>query len=197
MSDGMDKAARGQRVPSLYRFVGPPNVRAQIPAMPGGTRIRTAGDLEAWLARAGRKVGVGGSVVATFVVDEEGELRLSDRHTEHAVCAGGRPVQSAGEMTFRGSERGWEVAEVSNQSTGYCPEPASWPAVASALARIPVTIPEGFTDALIFRRCPTCGQITIVKDGVFVCEVCQSPLPEAWNVDGIVLYQTSIASSRS
>jgi RNA polymerase subunit RPABC4/transcription elongation factor Spt4 len=90
-------------------------------------------------------------------------------------------VLSAGEMFFRLTAAGPEVIEVSNQSTGYCPEPESWPAVAAALDRLGVSHPGRFTLALVFRRCPACGQRNVVKDGWFACGVCNSDLSAEWN----------------
>ncbi|WP_211240655.1 hypothetical protein [Hamadaea tsunoensis] len=71
---------------------------------------------------------------------------------------------------------------MSNQSTGYCPEPASWPAVAAACERAGLAHPGGFTAAFEFRRCPDCGQVNIVKGDDFVCAACDGDLPWEWNV---------------
>ncbi|MEU0561975.1 hypothetical protein [Dactylosporangium sp. NPDC006015] len=79
-----------------------------------------------------------------------------------------------------GSAAGWRVDRVSNQSTGYCPDPECWPAVAAALDAAGTPHPGGFTDAVLFRRCTSCGQRNIVHDGDFACAVCDAPLP----VDG-------------
>src|SRR6185503_7650273 len=116
---------------------------------------------------------------ATFVVDREGVLRLADRRSEHVACAGGEEVLSAGEIFFAG--RGAEVVEVSNLSTGYCPEPSSWPAVAHALESAGIAHPGRFTAEMIFRRCTACGERNLVKDEVFVCAICDADLPGAWN----------------
>lgn len=119
----------------------------------------------------------------TFVVDLAGALRLAPRRSEHVTCAGGKAVMSAGEIGFRRAAEGWEVVMVSNQSTGYCPDLASWPAVAAALDRIGLPHPGGFTDALVFRRCTGCGRCGIVRDGHRVCVFCDADLPADWNVD--------------
>jgi hypothetical protein len=74
---------------------------------------------------------------------------------------------------------------VTNQSTGYCPEPESWPAVAAALDRIPLPHPGGFTPSFIFRRCPACVQLNVVKEGDFTCAVCGADLPLRWNLDAL------------
>jgi hypothetical protein len=41
------------------------------------------------------------------------------------------------------STAGWVVSEVSNQSTGYCPDLSCWSAVASALDRAGLERPDG------------------------------------------------------
>jgi len=64
-------------------------------------------------------------LIVTFVIDQSGTLLVADRQSEHVACAGRQPVLSAGEMTFLVSGKVVEMAEVSNQSTGYCPEPES------------------------------------------------------------------------
>ncbi|MGH3742382.1 MAG: hypothetical protein ACRDT1_13795, partial [Micromonosporaceae bacterium] len=65
---------------------------------------------------------------------------------------------------------------------GYCPEPASWAAVASALDRAELDRPYGFTSEFVFRRCPDCLNLNLVKDHDFVCCLCGEELPRAWNV---------------
>jgi hypothetical protein len=117
----------------------------------------------------------------TFVIDLEGILRLAPRRSEHVACAGGRPVLSAGEITLEQGPDGWEVTSVTNQSTGYCPEGSSWPAVSRALDRIGVPHPGRFTDEFTFRRCPRCGERNLVRDGDFTCALCDAGLPASWN----------------
>ncbi|GAA2794232.1 hypothetical protein GCM10010441_19350 [Kitasatospora paracochleata] len=75
------------------------------------------------------------------------------------------------------------MTEVSNQSTGYCPDGSCWPAVAAALDRAGLPRPQGFTHEVVFRRCPGCGEINVVREGNFVCVFCEGPLPSRWNVD--------------
>ena len=70
---------------------------------------------------------------------------------------------------------------MSNQSTGFCPEPESWPAVATALDRIGVANPGRFTTEVVFRRCEKCDELGVVQDGWFVCGVCGADLPAKWN----------------
>lgn len=122
-------------------------------------------------------------ITATFVVDTSGRLRLADRHSEHVACAGGAPVLAAGEVALCIHEGCVAVEAVSNQSTGYCPEPESWPALASVLSNLNIEAPTGYTTVLVFRRCPRCGQINVIKDCLFECAVCGSLLPAFWNLD--------------
>lgn len=167
-------------MPRLYHYVGPPGIRGRVSGKVAGSRITSVADLLAWLRDTGQTPGPDGLLAATFVVDAGGQLLLADRRSEHVACAGGGPVLSAGEMFFR-RDGGAEVAEVSNQSTGFCPEPESWPAVAEALDRIGVAHPGGFTTEIVFRRCERCRERNAVKDSWFVCAVCGAELPAKWN----------------
>ncbi|HJZ90227.1 MAG TPA: hypothetical protein VKE40_05100 [Gemmataceae bacterium] len=101
------------------------------------------------------------------------------------ACAGGGEVQSAGEMFWWIDTGGVVLAEVTNQSTGYCPEPESWPVVAAALDRAQIPHPGALTCAFIFRRCERCGQRNVVKEGSFVCAACGWGLPLYWNFDPV------------
>jgi hypothetical protein len=165
----------------LYRYVGPEEIRLWTTSIPGGARIESAHDLDNWLHRTGQKPNPEDLFVVTFVIDEEGHLLVAERASEHVACAGNRPVLSAGEMFLRRSEKGVQVERASNQSTGFCPEPESWQAVASALDRIGLTHPGRFTEAVVFRRCLACGERNIVKDGWFMCAICGAELPSVWN----------------
>lgn len=90
---------------------------------------------------------------------------------------------SAGEVSFRGDSGRWAIDEVSNQSTGYCPDVSSWPAVEDALDRAGIAHPPGFTYEVVFRRCPSCRQLNVVRERDFVCVFCDEALPQVWNVD--------------
>ncbi|WP_232320067.1 hypothetical protein [Herbidospora daliensis] len=158
-----------------YRYVGPPELAALVRPDAEGRLIRSVADLDDWAGEPAEPV--------TFVVDLDGLLRVASRRSEHVVCAGGRRVLSAGEMRFSREAGHWVVAEVSNQSTGYCPDTSSWPAVAEALDRAGLAHPPGFTHAVVFRGCPRCRELNIVREDDFVCVFCEADLPEAWNVD--------------
>jgi hypothetical protein len=142
--------------------------------------IRQSQDITRWIAETNQILD-GGQVVATFVIDTDGQLWIADRRSEHVACAAGHSVLSAGEITFAVAGNRIEVAEVTNQSLGYCPRPESWPAVAAALDRAGLTHQNGFTTAYTLRRCGTCGMKNIVKDAHFECGVCQTPLSRDWN----------------
>jgi hypothetical protein len=165
----------------LYFYVGPSEIKARVAGRPAGTRISSAADVVAWVRGTGQHPGPDGLVTATFVIDSAGDLLLADRRSEHVAGAGGGPVLSAGEMFFLVESSRVEVAEVTNQSTGYCPEPGSWPAVAAALGRAGVAHPGQFTAEVVFRRCEACGERNVVKDGWFACEACGADLPAQWN----------------
>ncbi|PIB03601.1 hypothetical protein B1C81_36440 [Streptomyces sp. HG99] len=164
-----------------YRYVGPPDLRALVRPEAEGRSIHSAADFVDW---ASALAAVELAEPFTFVVDSAGVLRLAPRRSEHVVCAGGGPVLGAGEMSFRKESGQWVVGEVSNQSTGYCPDISSWSAVAGALDAAGIEHPPGFTCEVVFRRCPACGQLNIVREEDFICALCDEALPREWNVDG-------------
>lgn len=164
----------------LYRYVGPKQIADRIRPEAAGTPIRSPDDIRAWVRDTSQDLSAD-SIIATFVVDMNGLLLIADRRSEHVACAGGRPVRSAGEITFSVG-RLIEVEGVSNQSTGYCPEPESWPDVAAALLQAGLVASDGFTLACVFRRCIACDSLTLVKYGVFECGSCGTELPAAYNV---------------
>lgn len=167
-------------MPRLYRYVGPEGIRQRAAGAEPGVRIESVSYLQRWLRQTNQNPNPDGLIAVTFVIDQQGFLRTADRGSEHVACAGGEPVLSAGEMFF--SADGLRLEEASNQSTGYCPEPESWPVVATALERIGIKHPGRFTQEIIFRRCPACKERNVVKDGWFVCGVCGAELPKDWNV---------------
>ena len=118
----------------LYAYVGPEEIRARSRGRPPGLVVRSRQDLA-------------GPSVVTFVVDAEGALRVADRSSEHVACAGGGPVRAAGELFLEEDERGVYVAEASNQSTGYCPEPGCWVEVQRALDALGIPHPGRFLAA--------------------------------------------------
>ncbi|MFD7260375.1 hypothetical protein [Streptomyces sp. NPDC059874] len=164
-----------------HRYVGPAELRGLVRPEAVGRSIRSAADLDLWVSAV---AAAEPAEPFTFVVDSAGVLRLAPRRSEHVACAGGGTVLAAGEMGFRQESGRWVVAEVSNQSTGYCPDVASWAAVADALDAIGIARPAAFTHEVVFRRCPACRELNIVRDEDYVCVFCGAGLPEEWNVDG-------------
>lgn len=155
----------------LYRYIGPREIANRCGQTVREVPVTSATDVARWIRSIGELVREASEVTVTFVVNEEGTLLVADRHSEHVACAGGRPVRAAGEMCFAlGADRA-AVTRVSNQSTGYCPEPESWVEVATALRSAGLDLPEGFEPRCEFRRCEKCSSINIVKSGVFECGV--------------------------
>ncbi|PWI08688.1 hypothetical protein DIZ27_21125 [Streptomyces sp. NWU339] len=163
-----------------YRYVGPVELKAAVLPGSGGCRISSAADFGSWVAeRSAAEL----AEPFTFVVGTDGVLRLAPRRSEHVACAGGAMVLSAGEIGFLREAGRWAVGDVSNHSTGYCPDVSSWSAVARALDDVELGRPSGFTHGVVFRRCPDCQEHNIVREEDFVCVFCGSELPEVWNVD--------------
>lgn len=162
-----------------YDYIGPEEIREAVADAPAGAIIGSPQAVDAWV----RAHGALARVTVTFVIDAQGQLRIADRRSEHIACAGGGPVRAAGELTLeRDGADGWAVEDISNQSTGFCPEPSSWPAVAQALDSAGLRHPGEFTRAFEFRRCEACGELALVKDDWFVCLACEADLPRAYNV---------------
>jgi hypothetical protein len=160
-----------------YHYVGPAELR-DVAIASDILAVHSREVLDGWLSERD-----GGELAEpfTFVVDLDVTLRLAPRRSEHVALARGRDVLAAGEITFASTEVGWYIVEVTNQSTGYCPDPDSWPAVAAALDRVRVRHPGNFTHAIIFRRCPSCRERNIVRDHEFTCALCDGVLPAQWN----------------
>jgi hypothetical protein len=169
----------------LYRYVGSRGIAERAGLTVRGAPVCAPEDVVGWLASAAGTARTGPEVTVTYVVDEAGRLLIADRHSEHVACAGGRSVRAAGEMSFTFEGARVTVARVSNQSTGYCPEPESWAEVVSALRAAGLAPPEGFDPRCEFRRCVKCGALNLVKGGAFECGVCAADLPGEYNCQEI------------
>lgn len=165
--------------PTQYAFIGNKDLLNLVRPELEGYVIYSFSDIENWINTTKQKANKDNQVVATFIIDASGNLRINDRHSEHVVCACGRDVLSAGEITFELSKQKIFISQITNQSTGYCPSPASWSAVQKALEKIGIKHHTYFTTAFEFRVCKNCGWINIIKDAYFVCEniECQNELP--------------------
>ncbi|MFJ3102969.1 hypothetical protein [Streptomyces sp. NPDC086835] len=168
--------------PRRYGYVGPPELWRAAEDAPGGRIVRGRDDFEAWAAEQDP---ADFAEPFTYVVGGDGFLRLAPRRSEHVACAGREHVLAAGEVAFGRSAGRPEAVEVSNLSTGYCPDPDCWPAVAAALDRAGVVRPERFTHEIVFRRCTGCGELGIVREGDFVCVFCGRDLPAAAVAGGL------------
>ena len=162
----------------VYQYVGPNEIREAARNQPTGTRITSVEELAQWLSTSPTERNTHHCWVATFTINLDGAIYVAPRRSEHVACASGGPVRSAGEITFDGD---MTVTEITNQSTGFCPEPESWTAVADALGRAGIEHPNGFTNEVIFRRCPNCQERNIVKDSWYYCVICDAKLPADWN----------------
>src|SRR5687768_11921250 len=134
-----------------YRYVGPNELLALVDKSSGRRFIQNSADVLSWMEQTHQHPDFEGEVTVTFIIDLRGNLWIADRHSEHVVCAAGGPVLSAGEMTFQVAKAKVEVLEVTNQSTGFCPEPASWPSVSNALDKVGLAHPDDFTTYFHFR----------------------------------------------
>jgi hypothetical protein len=153
-----------------YRYAGPADIGARVRGNPPSRPIRDAADLAAWLAAADAR---DRAEPFTYTVGTDRVLRLAPRRSEHVACAGGADVLAAGEIGFAPDGR---VTTVTNQSTGYCPAPSCWPAVAAALDLAGITHPGAFTSAFVFRHCAGCTGLNLVKDGDYTCVHCDADL---------------------
>lgn len=160
-----------------YRYVGPAELRRETPAA-GAIIVVSRDALDRWLAERARAEL---DEPFTFVVALDGRLRLAPRRSEHVALAAGRDVLAAGEIVFSPGAGARRVLEVTNQSTGYCPDPDCWTAVGEALDDLGLDHPGDFTVKVVFRRCPACAARNIVREGDFTCALCESALPTEWN----------------
>lgn len=163
-----------------YAYVGPEELNELVHESDDVRTVKCREDVQQWIKETGQAIGNDNEVIATFVVRKDKRLYISDRHAEHIVCAKGQPVLSAGEITFK-VDKAIGVSAITNQSTGYCPEPQSWKYVAKALKKAKLEYGKGFTIEFIFRKCSKCDSINIVKDDWYVCAVCDEDLDKKWN----------------
>ncbi len=163
----------------LYTYAGPEAIAERAKSLNiERTHVQSAAIVADWIKREKPAE----TATYTYIVNQSGQLWISSRHSEHVACACGGPVQAAGEVTFGMEDGVVEAVYTSNQSTGFCPEPSCWPALAAALDDAGILRADGFELRCVFRRCE-CGQTNIVKDEVYECGVCQRPLPQHWNYD--------------
>ncbi len=74
----------------LYHYVGPAKIKAAVAGDDSGVSVTRADVLLAW---AGEQDEWEGEVLTvTFVVVEDGTLRIAPQRSEHVACARGGPV---------------------------------------------------------------------------------------------------------
>ncbi len=164
-----------------YKYVGPIDLLELVKTVSKGVKVSSHLDVIHWVKDTDQEIDHDSQVIATYIVDLDNNLLIADRHSEHVVCAGGEDVLSAGEITFSVEGSTVKVIEVTNQSTGYCPEPESWPYVKEALDKAELESPDSFGREFIFRRCEKCGLLNVVKENWFVCVGCDEDLSKLWN----------------
>lgn len=164
-----------------YKYVGSRDLLETLPNSSNRLEVSKVDDMLQWLNENPQPREYDNSIVLTFIIALNGKLWINERRSEHVLCANKADVLSAGEITFMPENGELIVSEVTNQSTGYCPEPESWVAVENALNTLGISHPEFFTSAYLFRRCENCHSTNIVKDEWFYCAVCDAELPQEWN----------------
>jgi hypothetical protein len=112
-----------------YHYVGSRNILESLAEDSGRFCLESGKSIIEWINKTKQPREYDGSVVLTFIIDTDGKLWLNERRSEHVLCAAKQDVLSACEITFVLDKNELLVMEVTNQSTGYCPEPESWPAV--------------------------------------------------------------------
>lgn len=165
-----------------YQYVGSQEITDGLDLTIGGSVMVDLADVRKWILDRSEEW-VNSTITATFVISEEEEFIINGRHSEHVMCAMGKPVLSAGEVSFQMEGKDLFISDITNQSTGYCPKPDSWTIVQVVLDRIGIIHPDYFTRAYHFRYCEMCQSINLIKDEVYDCILCGAPLDKEWNVD--------------
>jgi hypothetical protein len=71
------------RPPQCFDYVGAEEIRLAIAEYPRGTKIESIADLKGWIGIMGaRSASDPQLVVATFVIELDGNLLSADRHSE-------------------------------------------------------------------------------------------------------------------
>jgi len=164
-----------------YKYIGSQDIIDNLPEKSARVYVNAAKDILEWIKDSKQSPEYDSCYIATFIISTDSKLWINDRHSEHVLCANGKNVLSAGEITFEVGKNAIEIVAISNQSTGYCPEPDSWASVVIALRNTKIPHPDDFTSKFIFRKCDNCGQKNIVKDDWYFCAVCDAPLSQTWN----------------
>ncbi|MDX2007306.1 MAG: hypothetical protein SFU83_18855 [Meiothermus sp.] len=163
-----------------YSYVGSPD-RLTLDPPADLTEVYEKSDFALWAKRNGWTIKPNLEVITTFILDTQAVLWIADRRSEHVACAKGKPVLAAGELTLEWMDGEPAITQITNQSTGYCPEFSCWSVLEAALKIVEVRFPLHFTAEFEFRRCDHCQAINVIKNGVFECLECGSKLSSSWN----------------
>lgn len=163
----------------FYDYIGTKEIYENVKPQFQGTCIYNVNDINNWIKTHQQQGDVYGNIIVTFVLMPDYTLCISDRHSEHVQCANRNPVLSAGEMTFEVNRKNMvqNIAQITNQSTGYCPSPASWKKLEKTLTSFNIEYPENFDPAYIFSYCVHCQSLKIIKDNHYFCAYCNNALP--------------------
>ncbi|WP_083469641.1 hypothetical protein [Herpetosiphon geysericola] len=164
-----------------YQYCGPIELSHMPDPLPSRSQICQRADAEAWIAAQRLGSAKHQQLTATFIIDQALQLWLADQRSEHVVCARGAAVLAAGEISFELEANRLSRCELTNQSTGYCPEPASWAVVQQVLDSIGLSHDGAWATSYEFRCCPACTMLNLIKEGWFFCAVCEHELPRQWN----------------
>ncbi len=154
-----------------YNYVVSRRIAEQAEAPISRLAPATPDDIRSWSLAPNN-----GNLELTFVVDPRGQLWLSIDTASMSPARADSPYSLLASCVPRVTPQQVAVVSVSNQSTGYCPEPDCWPAVRDALRNAGLESPNEFTHAFDFRRCVSCSGINILKDGMPDCPSCGTEL---------------------
>lgn len=166
----------------LFTYSGTPSIAKIHSNSPMGFWVQKAEDFITWTQQNQQKPERDLIFRATYVLDTLGKFLIADRHSEHVACAGGQSVLAEGEVGFTIQKKSVVIEEISNYSTGYCPDVLCFAEVQKTLNQINVLHPNWWTREAVFRRCLNCKEKNLVKDSWFYCLICYAPLTENWNL---------------
>lgn len=164
-----------------YKYIGSPDF---IPKGEFPQRLLVQGveKLSCWMIEHRNELDIEECIAATYVIDTDNQFWIADRSSEHVACAREGKVFAAGEVFFSGIDGVPYIDRITNQSTGYCPEPSSWKAVAQSLSKLVIDYPSEFDPAFEFRNCEKCDTLNVIKDEYYSCMSCYEDLSEVYNV---------------
>ncbi len=170
-----------------YHYVGPKKIYDSVSLDIPRQKVTNPQDIWSWIEKNEEDFISKNEVTCTYVVDIDFSLWITSRHYEHVACARRAKVLGAGEITFALSQSEIIISYISNQSTGYCPGVESWSVLEWILPRLGIEYPDYYSLALIFRICPRCHQINIIKENLYECAVCDAALERAMSFAGDML----------